>query len=145
MLVVLVLAAFARPLGLTLAFNDRKDARTVTEAADWIAANTDPWTVIMDLPTVSNLIFRYDRPTVVVPHGPVEDTFAAARRFNAELLVVSARTILWRPGLAPFWETDGRQVRLREAGAGLFEPVWADATGQIVIARFVSEAYTGSH
>jgi len=141
LILVLLLATFARPLGLTLAFDDGEDARRTTEAADWISENTAPGTVIMDLPTVSNLIYHYDRPTVVVPYGPVEDTFATARRFNVEYLVVSARSVLWRPGLKQFWETDGRQVRLRESAPAVFEPVWADGTGQIVIARFVPGPY----
>lgn len=141
LLLLILLATFVRPLGLTLAFDDREEAERVGAAADWISTNTDPATVIMDLPTVSNLIHVYDRPTVVIPYGPGKDTFATALRFNVEYLVVSARSVNWRPGLKQFWETDGEQVRLREPAPAFLEPVWADDEGRIVIVRFSSARY----
>lgn len=137
LLLALLLATFARPLGLTLAFDDGEDTAVVTEAAGWLRTNTGPGTVIMDLPTVSNLIWRYDRPTVVVPYGPLEDAFATARRFNVEYIVVSARSVAWRPGLKRFWETDGRRVRLRGTAPPFLEPAWADDDETISIVRFI--------
>ncbi len=141
LLLLLLLATFVRPLGLTLAFDDREEAVRVAAAADWIAANTVPATVIMDLPTVSNLIYRYDRPTVVIPYGPLEDTFETALRFNVEYLVVSARSVNWRPGLKLFWETDGERIRLREPAPAFLEPVWRGDGGRIVIVRFAPSKY----
>lgn len=141
LLLLLLLATFVRPLGLTLAFDDRKDAARVGAAADWILSSTDPDAVIMDLPTVSNLIHVYDRATVVIPYGPVEDTFATALRFNVEYLVVSARSVDWRPGLKQFWEADGKRVWLKEPAPAFLEQVWADDEEQIVIARFSPTQY----
>ncbi len=141
LLLLLLLATFVRPLGLTLAFDDREEFERVSSAAEWIAENTRPGTVIMDLPTVSNLIHVYDRPTVVIPYGPLADTFATALRFNVEYLVVSARSVSWRPGLKQFWETDGERVRLKDPAPDWLEPVWADDEGRIAIARFSPERY----
>jgi hypothetical protein len=141
LLLLLLLATFVRPLGLTLAFDDREEAGRVTAAADWIVGNTEPGTVIMDLPTVSNLIYLYDRPTVVIPYGPLEDTFEAARRFNVEYLVVSARSVDWRPGLKQFWEADGEQVRLRDPAPNFLNPVWIGDDSRIVITRFYPARY----
>ncbi len=141
LLLLLLLATFVRPLGLTLAFDDREEAERVAAAADWISSNTARGTVIMDLPTVSNMIHVYERPTVVIPYGPLADTFETALRFNVEYLVVSARSVHWRPGLKQFWETDGERVRLRDPAPVFLQTVWADDSGRIAIARFLPERY----
>ena len=92
-----------RPLGKTLAADDRREYRAVRAVSEWIKSNVPPGAVVVSWPRVCGLLYDYDRPTLFWPSGPLHDALYVLCEYDARYAVVEPETVRLRSGLRAIW------------------------------------------
>jgi len=131
-----------RPMVHTLGQSDGALHREALEVVEWIERATRDDAVIMAFPTVEKYLYRYARPTIMTPHGPLDDVWHVVCSYGVDYLVVSAEQLRWLPTLRRHWVADGATVIEREPAPFLhLEMVTAD--GMFRVYRFDRKALCG--
>ncbi len=109
-LFALLLLPLVRPIGKTLAQDDRAEFRKMREVAVWLAANTKPDDVVVTWPRVIELLYDYDRPTLYWPGGGTREMLAVLAQYKTRYVVVEPLALALRPNLRPIWREGTRGI-----------------------------------
>lgn len=132
-MIAIVIFPFGRPLAKVMAFNDRQRAADLWAAADFMASNTNPEQVIVDYPLLENLIWKYKRPTLVMPYASLEVTYNVLAVFKPAYMFISPELLNHRKSLL-YWvgvDDEGRIVDRQLPGN--WHRVWVNPYGDLVI------------
>jgi 4-amino-4-deoxy-L-arabinose transferase-like glycosyltransferase len=99
----LMIMAFIRPLGKTLAYDDRAEYKSLYAAATWIKEHTKPGEVVMTWPRCQGLLYYYDRPSVYWPWGPLDNVLWVLSAYDVKYVVVEGLLLDVRPELEKIW------------------------------------------
>lgn len=130
---VLVISPMGRPFARVMIFNDRQRGADVFAAADFVVANTEPGQVIVDYPLLENLIWKYQRPTIVMPIAPPNVVYDVLATYEPTLMFITPELLETRKSILVWTGLDdeGRVVD-RELPPG-WHRVWINTNGDMVI------------
>jgi hypothetical protein len=133
LMIAIVILPFGRPLAKVMVFNDRQRAVDLGAAAEYIVSHTNPEQVIVDYPLLENMIWKYKRPTLVMPYASPEITYDVLAVFKPAYLFISPELLAHRKSLL-YWvgvDDEGRVVDRHLPGN--WHRVWVNPTGDMVI------------
>jgi hypothetical protein len=122
-----------RPMAMTLRSDDRVKGQEVFDAADFITEHTQPQQVIADFPVMETLIWKYHRPTILVPEDELYAVQAVFEAYKPVYLVVTPELLRLRKKTNGWLAVDDERRIIDKNIPANWERAWTSPTGQLVI------------